>query len=41
MTMRPSILLLLLPALEIGISKDVATETAPDVVFRLALRSRF
>lgn len=28
-------------ALEIGISEDIATETAPDVVFRLALRSRF
>ncbi|MDY0267943.1 DUF3187 family protein [Trichloromonas sp.] len=28
-------------ALEIGVSEDIATETAPDVVFRLALRSRF
>lgn len=28
-------------ALEIGISEDIATETAPDIVFRLALRSRF
>jgi hypothetical protein len=28
-------------ALEIGVSEDIATETAADVVFRLALRSRF
>ena len=27
--------------LEIGLSEDLATETAPDVLFRLALRSRF
>lgn len=28
-------------ALEIGVSEDIVTETSPDVVFRLALRSRF
>lgn len=28
-------------ALEIGVGEDLATETAPDVVFRFALRSRF
>lgn len=28
-------------ALELGVSEDIATETSPDIVFRLALRSRF
>lgn len=28
-------------ALEIGVSEDVVVDTAPDVIFRLALRSRF
>lgn len=28
-------------ALEIGLSEDIAPETAPDVVFRVAVRSRF
>lgn len=28
-------------ALEIGVSEDIIVDTAPDVVFRLALRSRF
>jgi len=30
-----------LTALEIGVSEDIIVDTAPDVVFRLALRSRF